>query len=135
MKAVISYNEITEFIRENYNWHISLRMVDSKTLALSFKLLAILPEVTVRFHIEVQEDNVLKLTFEDKEMMSLMLRFASKFIDVNCQQVMTVNTVEDCVIIDLGRVVELEKLLERVRLSDVEFEPENVVVTVGVKRS
>lgn len=135
MKAVISYNEITEFIRENYNCRISLRMVDSKTLALSWRLLAILPEVTVRFHIEVQEDNVLKLTFEDKEMILLMLRFASKFIDVNCQQVMTVNTEEDCVIIDLGRVVELEKFLKRVRLAEVEFEPENVVVTVEVKKS
>lgn len=60
MLVSITYNEVVDFVKRNFDITISLEQIDSKTLKIGVKLALLLPKISLKLHVEDNsEDSML----------------------------------------------------------------------------
>lgn len=60
MLVSITYNEVVDFVKRNFDITISLEQIDSKTLKIGVKLALLLPKISLKLHVEdYSEDSML----------------------------------------------------------------------------
>ena len=52
MNAVITYEEISDFIEKEFKIRLKFTTVDEKTFEVSYKPVVFMPAIVVKFHIE-----------------------------------------------------------------------------------
>lgn len=64
MNAVITYNEISDFIQKKFKIRPKFSAIDEQTLAVSYKPSVFMPEICVKIHIEAIRADVLCMSYE-----------------------------------------------------------------------
>ncbi len=132
MNAIITYKEISDFIKKEFKIRPEFTAVDVKTLEVSYKPGVFMPEIAVKFHIEAMRKDVVCMSYDCGIAASLMIAGAVAYLEEKIPNGIEVNTADKRVNIYPQRFKQLEKVLEYVALSDIAFEENAVNVTLSM---
>ncbi len=132
MNAVITYKEISDFIKRKFKIRPEFTAVDGKTFEVSYKPGLFMPELAVKFHIEAMRMDVVCMSYDCGAAASLMIAGAVAYLEEKIPNGLEVNTADKRVNIFPQRFKQLEKVLEYVALSDIAFEENAVNVTLSM---
>lgn len=132
MNAVITYNEISDFIEKEFKIRPKFTTVDEKTFEVSYKPGVFMPTISVKFHIEEMRRDIVCMSYECGMPASLLIAGAIAYLEEKIPSGIEVNTTDKRVNIYPQRFKQIEKVLEYVALSNITFEVNsaNVALTM-----
>ncbi len=132
MNAIITYNEISDFIKRTLKIRPLFTAVDEKTVEVSYNPSVFILEIAVKFHIEAMRKDVVCMSYDCGTAASLMIAGAVAYLEEKIPSGLEVNTTDKRVNIYPQRFKQLEKVLEYVALSDIAFEENAVNITLSM---
>ncbi len=132
MNAIITYNEISDFIKRTLKIRPMFTAVDEKTVEVSYNPSVFILEIAVKFHIEAMRKDVVCMSYDCGTAASLMIAGAVAYLEEKIPSGLEVNTTDKRVNIYPQRFKQLEKVLEYVALSDIAFEENAVNITLSM---
>lgn len=132
MNAIITYKEISDFIKREFKIRPKVTAVDEKTVEVSYKPSMLMPEIAVKFHIEAMRKDVVCMSYDCGTAASLLIAGAVAYLEEKIPDGLEVNTADKRVNIYPQRFKQLEKVLEYVALSNIVFEENAVNVTLSM---
>lgn len=130
MNVAIAYKELSDGIEKKFNLRPEFSYVDEKTFEVSYKASAFLPALSVRFHLETVQKEVLCLSYDCGKAAMLMISGAISYLEKQLPKGIEVNTVDQRITIYPKQFKPMEKALEYVTLTHIAFE--NEAVRVGL---
>ncbi len=132
MNIVITYKEISDFIKRKFKIRPKVTAVDEKTVEVSYKPSVLMPEIVVKFHIEAMRKDVVCMSYDCGIAASLMIAGATAYLAEKIPSGVEVNSADKRIDIYPRRFTMLEKALEYVALSDIAFGEDAVCVTLSM---
>ena len=130
MNAIITYNEISDYIEREFKIRPQFTAVDEKTLEVSYKPGSFMPTFAIKFHLMVMRKDILCLSYECGNAASLMIAGVVTYLEEKIPSGIEVNTTDKRVNIYPQRFKQLEKALEYVALSNITFEENSANVAL-----
>ncbi|MBQ8778143.1 MAG: hypothetical protein IJZ49_00320 [Alistipes sp.] len=132
MNVVITFDEISDFIKDRYGICPTFSAVDSRSVVVSYKPGVFMPAISVKFHIEAMCKDIVCLSYDCGTPASLMIAGVVAYLEETIPSGIEVNTTDKCVNIYPHRSKQIEKALEYVALSNITFEEKSVNVTLTI---
>ena len=126
MNAVITYNEISNFVEKQYKIRPVLNTIDSQTVEVSYKPGAFLPSIGVKLRIDDVVDDIVHLSYDCGAAASLMIAGIVAYLEQKLPNGIEVNTTDKRIVVSPQKFKELEKVLEHVALNTIRFEDDSV---------
>ena len=132
MNAVITYQELSDFIEKEFKIRPKFTTVDEKTLEVSYKPMSFMPTLAIKFHLMAMRNDIICLSYECGNAASLMIAGVVAYLQEKIPNGIEVNTTDKRVNIYPQRFKQLEKALKYVALSNITFEENsaNVALTM-----
>lgn len=130
MNAVITYREISDYIEKEIKIRPKLITVDEKTFEVSYKPGVFMPTISAKFHIEAMRKDVICISYECGEPISLMIAGVVAYLEEKIPSGIEVNAEDKRINIYPQRFKQIEKVLEYVALSNITFEENSVNVAL-----
>lgn len=132
MNAIITYNEISDYIEREFKIRPQFTAVDEKTLEVSYKPGSFMPTFAIKFHLMAMRKDILCLSYECGNAASLMIAGVVAYLQEKIPNGIEVNTNDKRVNIYPLCFKQIEKVMEYVELSNISFEENsvNVVLTM-----
>lgn len=136
MKLTISYAELQEYVASHFHKTVNVGHVDGKTVSVSLpiKVLAFTKSVSINVGVEKIEGTDLYLSYDGKMGIDLLvspaISYAKKLVPEKACFVeqMPGNIVK----LRLGDIDKLQKVFEKVKLNNILFEQEDIVVEATI---
>lgn len=136
MKLTISYAELQEYVASHFHKTVNVGYVDEKTVSVSLpiKVLAFTKSVSINVGVEKIEGTDLYLSYDGKMGIDLLvspaISYAKKLVPEKACFVeqMPGNIVK----LRLGDIDKLQKVFEKVKLNNILFEQEDIVVEATI---
>ena len=126
MNCVITYEEISDFIEQKFKIRPLFSSIDRRTLNVSYKLMAFMPSIDVKFVIDEISDDSVSVSYDCGFAVSLMIAGVITYLKENIPNGVDVNTTDRKVKIYPQQIEQVEKALEYVALSDIVFNDESI---------
>ena len=123
---VITYEEISDFIEQKFKIRPLFSSIDRRTLNVSYKLMAFMPSIDVKFVIDEISDDSVSVSYDCGFAVSLMIAGVITYLKENIPNGVDVNTTDRKVKIYPQQIEQVEKALEYVALSDIVFNDESI---------
>lgn len=130
MNININFSEITGFVEKNYKQKITLAAVDGKSLEISYKLLKIIPQVSVRIAVVSVFRDCIKLSYDGSTGVPLLIDGAVKMFQGAIPAGVEIDTTNRTIKLYPQQVEQLQKALKYVSLSDIAFTNDGVEMTL-----
>ena len=130
MKVGITFTEISNIIEKKLNAHPTFTKLDDKTLEVSCKPKPYVPTISMKLHIEAVQDDTVSLSYDCNTAVSLMISGAVAYLEEKIPHAIEVNTTEKRVNLHPLQMKELEKVVEYVSVSDIEFDDNYMNITL-----
>ncbi|MBR5237701.1 MAG: hypothetical protein IKV26_03210 [Paludibacteraceae bacterium] len=134
MKAIITYNEILDFVENKFRVRPTLSRIDLRNLEVSYRPMALMPAITIRLCVESVSQDEVVLSYMCNPAVEMMVGGVVTYFKQMIPDGVDVNTTTRKVNIYPQRIEQLNKALNYVVLSDIVFEEDsvNVVVLINV---
>lgn len=134
MKAIISYQELVDYIENYHKVRPSISYVDSKTINVSYQVTKFIPAVSLNVKIENVTSEILLFTYDCTAATKLLIRGVMSFFKEQLEErFLTVDDRRNCVLIHIANIEPVQKAFEYVTLSDIVFVTDAVEVTGTLK--
>ena len=136
MKLTISYAELQEYVASHFHKTVNVGYVDEKTVSVSLpiKVFGFTKSVSINVGVEKIEGTDLYLSYDGKMGIDLLvspaISYAKKLVPEKACFVeqMPGNIVK----LRLGDIDKLQKVFEKVKLNNILFEQEDIVVEATI---
>lgn len=122
MNAVITYNEISDFIQKEFKIRPKFTTINEKTVEVSYKPGVFMPAISVNIKIEAMRRDIVCISYECGTAASLMIAGIVAYLEETIPSGIEVSTTDKRVNIYPQRFKQVEKALEYVALSNLTFE-------------
>ena len=134
MKAIISYQELVDYIENHHKVRLNISYVDDKTLNVSYQVTRFIPAVSLNVKIEDVTNETLLFTYDCSTATRLLIRGVVSFLKEQLEEkFLTVDDGRNCVLIHIANIEPIQKAFEYVTLSDIVFVTDAVEVTGTLK--
>ena len=136
MEIQISYNELLRFLRNHANVDVSrLQMVrqNSRTLAISYDISDWVPTVTISVSVDKVTEHHLYLSYDCSAAASMIISGVVSFLQSKIPAGVKVDTTSKKVYVYLDVINGLEKVLQYVTPTDIQFETNMIYVSAELK--
>lgn len=136
MEVQISYNEVLRFLRNHANVDTSrLQIVrkGSRTLAISYDISAWAPTVTISISVDKVTEHHLYLSYDCSTAASMIISGVVSFLQSKIPAGVKVDTTSKKVYVYLDVINGLEKVLQYVTPTDIQFETNMIYVRGSLK--
>lgn len=136
MEVQISYNEVLRFLRNHANVDTSrLQIVrkGSRTLAISYDISAWAPTVTISISVDRVTEHHLYLSYDCSAAASMIISGVVSFLQSKIPAGVKVDTTSKKVYVYLDVINGLEKALQYVTPTDIQFEMNMIYVRGSLK--
>ena len=136
MKLSIAFTELQDYVLDHYHKELELSYVDDSTVkvATPVKVFGFSKSIGINLTIERIEGTDLYLTYDGKMGIELLVTPAISFIKklvpekTEMIQMQPDNTVK----VSLGDIERLKKVLDKLTLQSIRFEPEGIVLEASL---
>lgn len=132
MNAVITYNEISNFISKKFMICPVFTTVDDRTLEVSYSPFAFMPAINVKFRIEEIRNDFMCISYECGIPASLMISGVVSYFEKIIPSAIEVDTTDNCINIYIQRFAQFEKVLKYVSLSNITFDVNSIKVALTI---
>ncbi len=132
MNAIITYQEISNFLEKEFKIRPKFTTVDDQTFEVSYKPGVFMPAINVKFHIEAMRKDIVCLSYECGTPASLMIAGIVAYLEEKIPSGIEVNTTDKRVNVYPQRFKQIEKALEYVALSDITFEENSMNIAISI---
>jgi hypothetical protein len=130
MNVIITYKEISDFIEQKFKIRPLFSSIDRKTLNVSYKPMAFMPSIDIKFVIDEISDDSVSISYDCGAAAALMIAGVVTYLNENIPNGMDVNTTNRKVKIYPQQIEQVEKALEYVALSDITFDENNINIAL-----
>ena len=130
MNCVITYKEISDFIEQKFKIRPLFSSIDRKTLNVSYKPMAFMPSIDIKFAIDEISDDSVSISYDCGAAAALMIAGVVTYLKENIPNGIDVNTTNRKVKIYPQQIEQVEKALEYVALSDITFDENNINIAL-----
>lgn len=130
MNCVITYKEISDFIEQKFKIRPLFSSIDRKTLNVSYKPMAFMPSIDIKFAIDEISDDSVSISYDCGAAAALMIAGVVTYLNENIPNGVDVNTTNRKVKIYPQQIEQVEKALEYVALSDITFDENNINIAL-----
>ena len=130
MNCVITYKEISDFIEQKFKIRPLFSSIDRKTLNVSYKPMAFMPSIDIKFAIDEISDDSVSITYDCGAAAALMIAGVITYLKENIPNGIDVNTNNRNVKIYPQQIEQVEKALEYVALSDITFDENSINIAL-----
>lgn len=130
MKAIITYNEILDFVENKFRVRPTLSRIDSRILEVSYKPMPLMPAITIRLCVESVSQDEVVLSYMCNPAVEMMVGGVATYFKQMIPDGVDVNTTTRQVNIYPKRIEQLREALNYVALSDIVFKEDSVNVVV-----
>lgn len=130
MNCVITYKEISDFIEQKFKIRPLFSSIDRKTLNVSYKPMAFMPSIDIKFVIDEISDDSVSISYDCGAAAALMIAGVVTYLKENIPNGIDVNTTNRKVKIYPQQIEQVEKALEYVALSDITFDENNINIAL-----
>ena len=132
MNAIITYNEISDFIEKKFKIRPKFTTIDEKTFEMSYKPALFMPAIAIKFHIAAMRKDVVCMTYDCSTAASLMIAGIVAYLEEKIPSGIEVNTTDKRINIYPQGLKQIEKVLEFVALSDIVFENDTINISLSI---
>lgn len=134
MKAIISYQELVDYIENHHKVRPNISYVDDKTINVSYQVAKFIPAVSLNVKIENVTNETLLFTYDCSAATRLLIKGVVLFLKEQLEEkFLTVDEIRNCVLIHIANIEPIQKAFEYVTLSDIVFVTDAVEVTGTLK--
>lgn len=138
MNIIINFNEITGFVKKNYNKEITISHINDKSIEVSYNPGSFLPFIVVdltvtkidSYVIDMKYDLHAKSVLGELPLTSVLAKIPS--IQDLIPKAAEVDTKEKTIKINMLKIENLKKTLDFVSLSNISFQEEEVNVELDI---
>lgn len=130
MKAVITYNEILDFVENKFRVRPILSRIDSQNLEVSYRPMAFMPAITIRLCVESVRQDEVELSYEGNAAGEMIVSWVVAYFEQMIPDGVDVNITTRQVNIYPQRIEQLQGVLNYLALSDIVFEEDSVNVVI-----
>lgn len=132
MNIVVTYDEISDYIKKKFNLSINFTFIETKKVAISYKPMALIPSIELELNIiEVSNDKV-SISYNCGGATSFVISGAVSFLQNKIPNGIEVDTQTQLVSIRPRHIEQLKDALEYIVLSDINFEKDFLKVCVSI---
>ncbi|MGM9804372.1 MAG: hypothetical protein ACI308_09380 [Muribaculaceae bacterium] len=132
MELFISFAEITSYIEKKYKITPLVKYVDNKAVEVQYKPTELLPAMSVTFHIEAMRKDVICLSYDCNNFMSLIISgLVGQYADSLPQHV-KINAEEKRVIIYPIEFYAVSNMMEYVTPKAISFNEKGLVLPLEI---
>lgn len=126
MNAEITYKEFSDFIEEKFNICPKFTTVDEKTLEVSYKRRMFMPNISVKFHIDAMQKDIICMSYDCGKPVSLMIAGIVAYLEEKIPSGIEVNTADKRINVYLLRFEQLKNVCEHVSLANIAFQEQSI---------
>jgi hypothetical protein len=130
MNCVITYKEISDFIEQKVKIRPLFSSIDRKTLNVSYKPMAFMPSIDIKFAIDEISDDSVSISYDCGAAAALMIAGVVTYLKENIPNGIDVNITDRNVKIYPQQIEQVEKALEYVALSDITFDENSINIAL-----
>ena len=132
MNIVVTYDEISDYIKKKFKLSINFAFIETKKVAISYRPMALIPSIELELNIiEVSNDKV-SISYNCGGATSLVISGAISFLQNKIPNGIEVDTKTQLVSIRPRHIEQLKDALEYIVLSDINFEKDFLNVCVSI---
>ena len=135
MKAIVTYNEILDFVETKLGVRPTLSRIDSQNLEVSYRPMVFMPAITIRLCVESVSQDEVELSYEGNAAVEMIVSGVVAYFRQMIPDGVDVNITTRQVNIYPQRIEQLNEILNYVALSDIVFEEDSVNVSVLINVS
>ena len=134
MKAKVSYEEVTTYVKEHYKVNPELKRIDDKTIEASYKPAKFLPAISIQIKVEDVKDDVLCIAYESSTAASLIIEKAIEKVGdrIPCGGI-EVSTKDKRITLYLSQIEKTKKVMEHIRLENVYVNEDSLEIVISLK--
>lgn len=133
MKVELSYEEIINYVEQNFLIRPQLVYVDERTIDIKYKPKRFLPTMSIRTHVDGCRKDVLCFFYECSVPMSMIVSGAIGHLENKIPKGVEINTADKRIVLYLDRIEVLEKPLSYVEFESISFYDNHVGVSARIK--
>lgn len=134
MKAIVSYQELVDYIENHHKVRPNISYVDDKTINVSYQVTRFIPAVSLNVKIENVTNATLLFTYDCSAATRLLIRGVVSFLKEQLEEkFLTVDDRRNCILIHIANIEPIQKAFEYVTLSDIVFVTDAIEVTSTLK--
>ena len=133
MKAKVSYEEVTTYVKEHYKVNPELKRIDDKTIEASYKPAKFLPAISIQIKVEDVKDDVLCIAYESSTAASLIIEKAIEKVGDRIPRGIEVSAKDKRITLYLSQIEKAKKVMEHIRLENVYVNEDSLEVVIGLK--
>lgn len=130
MNVIITYKEISDFIEQKFKIRPLFSSIDRRTLNVSYKPMAFMPSIDIKFVIDEISDDSVSITYDCGAAAALMIAGVITYLKENIPNGVDVNTTDRKVKIYPQQIEQVEKVLEYVALFDITFDENSINIAL-----
>jgi hypothetical protein len=132
MNAVITYNEISNFISKKFMICPVFTTVDDRTLEVSYSPFAFMPAINVKFRIEEIRNDFMCISYECGIPASLMISGVVAYLRKKIPSGIDVYTADKYINIYPQQFTNFDKILKYISLSTIAFDVNSIKIALTI---
>lgn len=133
MKIELFYEEIIDYVEQNFLIRPQLMYVDERTIDIKYKPNRFLPAMSIQVHIDSCRKDVVCLSYECSVPMSMIISGAIGHLGNKIPQGFEINTPNKRVVLYLDQIDILDKPLSYVELETISLHDNHVGISARLK--
>ena len=133
MKAKISYEEISTYVKEHYKVSPELKRIDDKTIEAAYKPAKFLPAISIQIMVEDVKDDVLCIAYESGPAASLIIEKAIEKVGDRIPRGIEVSAKDKRITLYLSQIEKTKKVMEHIRLENVYVNEDSLEIVISLK--
>ena len=133
MKAKVSYEEVTTYVKEHYKVNPELKRIDNKTIEAAYKPAKFLPAINIQIKVEDVKDDVLCIAYESSTAASLIIEKAIEKVGDRIPRGIEVSAKDKRITLYLSQIEKTKKIMEHIRFENVYVNEDSLEIVIGLK--
>ncbi len=136
MELHIGYDEISTYVRKNYDKNIGIEYIDQRTATVkaTIKILFMSLAMPITLHIDSVNSENITLTYSGKFGIDMIVSGALKFLTSNVDDIKKIVSIDNQTItVHLSEIKSLKPTLEKIKLEHINFAQEGINAIASIK--
>lgn len=136
MELHIGYDEISTYVRKNYDKNIGIEYIDQRTATVkaTIKILFMSLAMPITLHIDSVNSENITLTYSGKFGIDMIVSGALKFLTSNVDDIKKIVSIDNQTItVHLTEIKSLKPTLEKIKLEHINFAQEGINAIASIK--
>ena len=133
MKAKISYEEITTYVKEHYKVSPELKRIDDKTIEAAYMPAKFLPAISIQIKVEEVKEDILCIVYESSSTTSLIIEKAIEQVGDRIPHGIEVSAKDKRITLYLSQIEQTKKIMEHIRLENMYINEDSLELAVGLR--